>query len=202
MPPRSAAHALEQLRQDNPQLADHVHLGGQLDMFPKLAVEAGRKDHDWAFVGIDLSGGTVGRFQCRVCHHWMERRGSRGEEKIFYFSPDGSTVLEVRPICEGEAQELPAAAHDYKRQYVAQEVARGHAGDHVCHATDCKTPIPPAYAMCRPHWRLVPYPIKRRIWSTHRPGQERDKRPSRAYLSALNDAVAAVVKATEGRNAG
>lgn len=99
MPPRSAAHALEQLRQDNPQLADRVHLGGQLDMFPKLAVKPARKDHDWQLVGLDVLAETLGRFQCSRCGHWMTRRGESGEVSIEYYSPDGKIKLANRPEC-------------------------------------------------------------------------------------------------------
>lgn len=46
--------------------------------------------------------------------------------------------------------------------------------------------------MCRPHWNMVPAELQRAVWRTYRPGQERDKRPTREYLEALRDAVRAV----------
>lgn len=64
--------------------------------------------------------------------------------------------------------------------------------DHRCHAHDCKAPCPPRHLMCARHWRMVPKPIQRLVWDTYRPGQERDKIPTRAYLAAQRMACAAV----------
>jgi hypothetical protein len=36
---------------------------------------------------------------------------------------------------------------------------------------------------CREHWRMVPRWLQRALWAAYRPGQERDKRPSAAYLA-------------------
>lgn len=37
---------------------------------------------------------------------------------------------------------------------------------------------------CRKHWRALPARHRYRILATYRPGQEVDKRPSRAYIDA------------------
>lgn len=57
---------------------------------------------------------------------------------------------------------------------------------HTCHATNCKTPVPPAMFMCRRHWFSLPKRLRDRIWATYREGQEDDWQPSRAYcLTAI-----------------
>lgn len=40
---------------------------------------------------------------------------------------------------------------------------------------------------CKTHWFRLPAPLRRKIWSTYRPGQERDMRPSAAYLQAADE---------------
>jgi len=47
---------------------------------------------------------------------------------------------------------------------------------------------------CKRHWFMVPKPIRDRIWRHYRPGQERDWKPSRAYLEAAKEAVVAVAQ--------
>jgi hypothetical protein len=37
---------------------------------------------------------------------------------------------------------------------------------------------------CGKHWQIVLKPMRELIWATYQPGQEHDKRPSRAYLEA------------------
>lgn len=87
-----------------------------------------------------------------------------------------------------------------KAAYVRAEAAKPHDGSHLCHAVACERPCPPALLMCAQHWRLVPLELQREVWRTYRPGQERDKSPSRAYLVALKRAVDAVAL-QEGRRA-
>lgn len=53
--------------------------------------------------------------------------------------------------------------------------------------------------MCLAHWEAVPAPIQRRIRAAYRRGQERDKRPSPAYMAAHHSAVESVARA-EGRD--
>ena len=48
--------------------------------------------------------------------------------------------------------------------------------------------------MCLVHWRQVPKDIQVAVWAHYRPGQEVDKKPSRAYLEMMRRAVRAVEK--------
>jgi hypothetical protein len=75
-----------------------------------------------------------------------------------------------------------------KVDYVRQQAARGHAGDHHCHWPGCDAKVPPAMWGCRRHWYMLPAPIRARIWRTFRPGQERTKTPSRDYVEAAREA--------------
>lgn len=65
---------------------------------------------------------------------------------------------------------------------------------HHCHATACTVEVPPEMRMCRRHWRLVPRPLRDRVWATYRPGQCDDLHPSRAYCEAAKAAVEAVAR--------
>jgi len=49
--------------------------------------------------------------------------------------------------------------------------------------------------MCPWHWKLVPSELQVAVYATYRPGQERDKRPSTAYLIATTKARIAVCEA-------
>lgn len=66
---------------------------------------------------------------------------------------------------------------------------------HLCHAIGCERVVPPRMLMCAPHWRMVPLGMQRAVWRTYRPGQERMKDPSSAYLDAAMAAVNAVARA-------
>jgi hypothetical protein len=57
---------------------------------------------------------------------------------------------------------------------------------HSCHWPGCKQQVPPAKWGCAAHWFQLPKELRDLIWSTYRPGQEKDMRPSRAYLDAAN----------------
>lgn len=63
---------------------------------------------------------------------------------------------------------------------------------HHCHATACRTTVPPAMLMCGKHWRMVPRDIQRRVWATYRVGQCDDQSPSAEYCDAASAAVTAV----------
>lgn len=40
---------------------------------------------------------------------------------------------------------------------------------HLCHLRpDCKVPVPRSMVMCKPHWAMVPFPLKRAIWTTYK----------------------------------
>jgi len=71
---------------------------------------------------------------------------------------------------------------------------------HRCHAVGCTATVPPNLLMCRRHWYMVPKPLRDEVWHHYRPGQERHKRPSEAYLAAAKRAVDAVA-AKEGQAA-
>lgn len=67
--------------------------------------------------------------------------------------------------------------------------AQGHTQQqHVCHWPGCNKPVPPAKWGCARHWYRLPRRLRDRIWRAYRPGQERDKRPSAAYIEAARAA--------------
>jgi hypothetical protein len=65
---------------------------------------------------------------------------------------------------------------------------------HTCHATGCKTAVPPEMWGCKKHWFMVPKALRDRIWATYRVGQCDDMNPSRAYLVTAREAVIAVAR--------
>ena len=69
---------------------------------------------------------------------------------------------------------------------------------HLCHAAGCQLSVPPKMLMCKRHWYMVPIALRHDVWREYRPGQERDKHPSEAYLMAMRAAIEAVSK-KEGR---
>ena len=73
---------------------------------------------------------------------------------------------------------------------VAHVRAADQARPHVCHWPGCEAQVPPAMWGCRAHWYRLPKEIRAEIWRAYRPGQERDGRPSVAYIRAANKATA------------
>lgn len=65
---------------------------------------------------------------------------------------------------------------------------------HTCHLDICQTAVPPSRLFCRPHWFMVPKPLRDNVWATYRPGQEIDKQPSREYMDAQQAARIAVLE--------
>ena len=63
---------------------------------------------------------------------------------------------------------------------------------HTCHAQGCNRAVKPAMFMCFKHWQMVPPAMQAAIWRTFRPGQEKDKQPSEAYVRAAERAIRAV----------
>ena len=54
--------------------------------------------------------------------------------------------------------------------------------------------------MCAKHWKMVPRDVQRLVWANYRPGQEIDKKPSEAYLSAAIKAISSVrIKVSPGQ---
>lgn len=86
-----------------------------------------------------------------------------------------------------------------KAEYVISEAKKGNPAGHICHAKECGVRVAPSMLMCAKHWRLVPFAEQRAIWRHFRPGQEKDKTPSKDYMLALRAAVDAVDK-LEGRS--
>lgn len=63
---------------------------------------------------------------------------------------------------------------------------------HRCHAIGCDVEVPPSLLMCKPHWLMVPKPLRRAVWTLYRSGQEERKDPSDEYLVAARRAIEAV----------
>lgn len=61
---------------------------------------------------------------------------------------------------------------------------------HHCHWPGCDKQVPPAMWGCREHWFRLPKYLRDKIWLTYRPGQEKDLRPSAAYLEAAAEVQA------------
>jgi hypothetical protein len=59
---------------------------------------------------------------------------------------------------------------------------------HTCHAPGCDVPVPPKLFACKAHWFSLPKHLRDAIWRHYRPGQERDKNPSAAYVAAARAA--------------
>lgn len=55
---------------------------------------------------------------------------------------------------------------------------------HTCYAKGCERIIPSRMLMCREHWHEVPFALKNAVWDAYEPGQERGKRPSKAWVEA------------------
>lgn len=60
---------------------------------------------------------------------------------------------------------------------------------HRCHWPKCPVEVPPKMFACKPHWMQLPQEIRDKIWAAYRPGQEKTKTPSQAYLQAAMDAL-------------
>lgn len=70
---------------------------------------------------------------------------------------------------------------------------------HVCHAMDCDKDVPRRMLMCKPHWFMLPKPMRDAIWATYQPGQELGLvRPSAEYIANVRTAVG-IVAEKEGK---
>lgn len=65
---------------------------------------------------------------------------------------------------------------------------------HLCHAEHCSKEVPPKLLMCYRHWKMVPADLQILVWRYYRRGQELTKDPSREYLEAARQAIAAVAE--------
>lgn len=63
---------------------------------------------------------------------------------------------------------------------------------HKCPVPSCRRLMPARLLMCGPHWRLVPMPIRTRIWRAYRPSQLDGAPPSRHWRAAVREAVECV----------
>jgi hypothetical protein len=86
--------------------------------------------------------------------------------------------------------EAPVVSISEKVDHVVGALRSGDAGDHHCHWPGCNRPVPPAAWGCRTHWYKLPKPLRDKIWTTFRPGQEESKTPSRAYVEAAREVQA------------
>ena len=84
------------------------------------------------------------------------------------------------------------------KQLELERVTAGAPPRHECHAAGCTLEVSPRMLMCARHWRMVRPDVRALVWKLYRPGQERDKRPSSAYLAAHHLAIACVAE-REGR---
>jgi hypothetical protein len=55
--------------------------------------------------------------------------------------------------------------------------------EHVCHAHDCTTIVPPRMLMCSRHWFSLPAKLRAAVWRHYVPGQEQRKNPSASYMA-------------------
>jgi len=46
--------------------------------------------------------------------------------------------------------------------------------EHTCHARNCDVVVPRKMFMCRPHWYMLPRPMRVLVWYLYVPGQEGD----------------------------
>ena len=60
---------------------------------------------------------------------------------------------------------------------------------HECHARGCGVAVRPELLMCAAHWRIVPARIKAAVWANYRVGQCSDKKPSKAWHDAADEAI-------------
>lgn len=73
--------------------------------------------------------------------------------------------------------------------------------EHTCHARGCEASVPPRMFMCKPHWSSLPGVLRKAVLDAYRPGQERRRDPSRAYLEAARNARDWLSREESGREA-
>lgn len=86
-----------------------------------------------------------------------------------------------------------------KADYVRSQ---GQTRPHHCHWPGCGRQVPPSLWGCKEHWFTLPKPIRDRIWSTYRPGQEIDGKPSEAYIRMAREAQAWIAEYEAGKPLG
>lgn len=78
-----------------------------------------------------------------------------------------------------------AMRNNPSRRHSAPRSNRGQH-NHKCHWPGCQQRLQKGWA-CPAHWQRLPVALKERIRKTYRPGQERDKQPSQAYIEAAQE---------------
>ena len=58
---------------------------------------------------------------------------------------------------------------------------------HKCHWPGCDKDVPPAMWGCTSHWFKLPFALRKKVWTTYRPGQEVDKNPSKEYIAVVKE---------------
>jgi CDP-diacylglycerol pyrophosphatase len=70
---------------------------------------------------------------------------------------------------------------------------------HHCHWPECQEQVPPAMWGCKKHWFMLPKNLRDRVWATYRPGQEKDMRPSEAYLKVAEEVQKWIAEHLKGK---
>lgn len=62
---------------------------------------------------------------------------------------------------------------------------------HRCAAPGCKKQVPLKMLMCKPHWFMLPKPLRDTIWAEYTPGQENDMSglSNSNYMNAVKEAM-------------
>lgn len=82
------------------------------------------------------------------------------------------------------AEAVPIAA---KVDHVLAEARNGRTREHHCHWPGCTRQVPPAMWGCKEHWARLPQAMRRKIWRTYQPGQEKTGTPSAEYVAAARE---------------
>lgn len=100
-----------------------------------------------------------------------------------------------------ESGERPAARgrRHTLREKKAHAAAGGQTRPHHCRWPGCNAQVPPARWGCKRHWLMLPMRLRNLIWSSYRPGQGADLRPSRAYVEAAREVLAFIAEHPDGR---
>ena len=61
---------------------------------------------------------------------------------------------------------------------------------HECHNPNCRQPLPAHLVSHSSAWFALPKKLRDAIWQNYRAGQEDDKRPTMAYIDALEACIA------------
>lgn len=76
-----------------------------------------------------------------------------------------------------------------KSQYFKRAGRCRPAGSDICPVPGCLELKPPAYCLCKRHWRHLPQSLQDDIRFSFRPGQERDGQCSKQYQKLLIRAI-------------